>query len=266
MKIFISADIEGVAGCTLKEECHKERPEYAKFAEQMTLEVLAAIEGAVAAGADEIVIKDGHGSATNIDVIKMPKCATLIRGKSGHPYNMMFGLDDTFDGVMFIGYHSGAGWPSSPLSHTNTGNSSYIKINGEYASEFMINSYIAAIHKVPILFISGDQGICQAAKKLVPNITAVETKIGVGGSTINMSPEKAIDLIRNNVELALKSDFSNNLLELPNKFEDEIRFKEHINAYKMSFYPKMEQVDSHTIKMVTDNFMDIVTAHSFVLY
>lgn len=266
MKIFISADIEGVAGCTLKEECHKDKPEYAKFAEQMTQEVLAAIEGAVAAGADEIVIKDGHGSATNIDVIKMPGCATLIRGKSGHPYNMMYGLDDSFDGVMFIGYHSGAGWPTSPLSHTNTGNPSYIKINGEYASEFMINSYIAAMHNVPVLFVSGDQGICEAAKKLVPNITAVETKKCEGGSTINVAPQKAIELIRKNAEKALKNDFSKNLLKLPAKFEDEIRFKEHINAYKMSFYPGMEAMDSHTIKMETNNFMDIVTAHMFVLY
>ncbi|WP_326910573.1 M55 family metallopeptidase [Sedimentibacter sp. MB31-C6] len=266
MKIFISADIEGVAGSTLNVECHKERPEYAKFAEQMTLEVLAAIDGAVAAGADEIVVKDGHGSATNIDIMKMPKCVTLIRGKSGHPYNMMYGLDDTFDGVMFIGYHSGAGMPTSPLSHTNTGNPSSIEINGDHASEFMINSYIASMNKVPILFISGDQGICNAAKKLVPNITTVETKIGVGGSTINVSPKKVIDLIKGNVEKALKKDLSQNLLQLPTEFEDVIKFKDHKNAYKMSFYPKMEVVDSHTIKMITNNFMDIVTAHAFVLY
>lgn len=266
MKIFISADIEGVAGSTLNVECHKERPEYAKFAEQMTLEVLAAIDGAVAAGADEIVVKDGHGSATNIDIMKMPKCVTLIRGKSGHPYNMMYGLDDTFDGVMFIGYHSGAGMPTSPLSHTNTGNPSSIEINGDHASEFMINSYIASMNKVPILFISGDQGICNSAKKLVPNITTVETKIGVGGSTINISPKKVIDLIKGNVEKALKKDLSQNLLQLPTEFEDVIKFKDHKNAYKMSFYPKMEVVDSHTIKMITNNFMDIVTAHAFVLY
>jgi len=130
----------------------------------------------------------------------------------------------------------------------------------------MINSYIAAIHKVPILFISGDQGICKDAKKLVPNITAVETKIGIGGSTINLSPEKVIDLIRDNAEKSLKKNTSENLLILPNEFEDEIKFKEHINAYKMSFYPKMKAVDSHTIKMVTNDFMDVVTAHSFVLY
>jgi D-amino peptidase len=232
----------------------------------MTLEVLAAIEGAVKAGATEIVVKDGHGSATNINVLQMPECVTLIRGKSGHPYNMMYGLDDSFDGVMFVGYHSGAGMKTSPISHTNTGNSSYIKINGEYASEFMINSYIAASHNVPVLFISGDQGICCEAKKLIPNIKTVETKIGEGGSTINISPEKVLKLIKENAEKSLTGNIKKNLLKLPEKFEDEIRFKSHINAYKMSFFPGIKAVDSHTVKMETDSIMDIVTAHMFVLY
>ena len=266
MKIFISADIEGVAGITLSEETRSDRPEYAKFANQMTLEVLAAIEGALKAGATEIVVKDGHGAASNIDVMKMPECVTLIRGKSGHPYNMMFGLDNSFDGVMFIGYHSGAGMASSPLSHTNTGNSSYIKINGQYASEFMINTYIAASLGVPVLFISGDEGICTEAKKLVPGITTVATKTGIGGSVVNISPNKALALIKDNAEKSLKGDFKRNLVKLPEKFEDEIRFKSHINAYKMSFYPGAEAIDSHSIKIVANNIMDIVTAHMFVLY
>lgn len=266
MKIFISADIEGIAGVTLPAETHSDEKVYQKFADQMTLEVLAAAEGAVKAGATEIVIKDGHGSATNIDVLKMPECVTLIRGKSGHPYNMMYGIDDTFDGVMFVGYHSAAGTDTSPLAHTNTGNPSYIKINGQAASEFMINSYIAAMHNVPVLFISGDKGICEEAKKIVPNITTVETKIGVGGSTINLSPDKVLKLIKQNAEEALKKDISQNLIKLPETFEDEIRFKQHINAYKMSFYPGMKAIDNHTVKMTTNNFMDIVTAHMFVLY
>lgn len=266
MKIFISADIEGVAGVTLSEETHSDRPEYTKFANQMTLEVLAAIEGAAKAGATEIVIKDGHGSATNIDVLQMPEGVTLIRGKSGHPYNMMYGLDESFDGVMFVGYHSGAGMPTSPLSHTNTGNSSYIKINGQYASEFMINTYVAASLGVPVLFISGDEGICTEAKKLVPDITTVVTKKGIGGSTINSSPDKALKVIKENAEKALQGDIKKNLIKLPKKFEDEIRFKSHINAYKMSFYPGAEPIDSHSIKIVANNIMEIVTAHMFVLY
>ena len=90
MKLFISADIEGCAGVALTDETHKKESVYQRFAEEMTEEVVAACEAAHEAGADEIVVKDGHGDASNIDPLKMPEYVTLIRGKSGHPYNMMY--------------------------------------------------------------------------------------------------------------------------------------------------------------------------------
>lgn len=93
MKLFISADIEGCAGVALTDETHKKESVYQRFAEEMTEEVVAACEAAHEAGADEIVVKDGHGDASNIDPLKMPEYVTLIRGKSGHPYNMMYGID-----------------------------------------------------------------------------------------------------------------------------------------------------------------------------
>ena len=97
MKLFISADIEGCAGVALTDETHKKESVYQRFAEEMTEEVVAACEAAHEAGADEIVVKDGHGDASNIDPLKMPEYVTLIRGKSGHPYNMMYGIDDSYD-------------------------------------------------------------------------------------------------------------------------------------------------------------------------
>ena len=62
-------------------------------------------------GATQIVVKDGHGDASNIDPLQMPDYVKLIRGKSGHPYNMMWGIDESFDGVLYIGYHAPAGNP-----------------------------------------------------------------------------------------------------------------------------------------------------------
>ncbi len=102
MKVFISADIEGCCGVFSNIETHKNEAVYAPFAKQMTKEVLAICEAAHEAGADEIVVKDGHGDASNIDPLQMPSYVTLIRGKSGHPYNMMFGLDPTFDAVLYL--------------------------------------------------------------------------------------------------------------------------------------------------------------------
>ncbi len=144
MKLFISADIEGCAGLALTGETHKAEAVYQAFAKEMTEEVLAACEAAREAGADEIVVKDGHGDASNIDPLRMPDYVTLIRGKSGHPYNMMYGIDETFDGVLYIGYHAPAGDPEFAISHTSTGNSLYIHLNGKVMSECMLNSYTAA--------------------------------------------------------------------------------------------------------------------------
>ncbi len=183
MKIFISADIEGCAGLSFTDETHKNESVYQRYAEEMTNEVVAVCEAAHAAGATAIVVKDGHGDASNINPLAMPEYVTLIRGKSGHPYNMMFGLDETFDGVFFLGYHAAAGNPEFAISHTSTGNSQYIRLNGRYMSEFMLNTYTASSLGIPVLFLSGDEAVCRDARELAPQISTAEIKRGVGGAT-----------------------------------------------------------------------------------
>lgn len=270
MKLFISADIEGCAGTTLNYETHKEEPAYQKYAKQMTDEVVAVCEAALAAGVDEIVVKDGHGDATNIDVMAMPEHVTLIRGKSGHPINMMYGLDETFDAVFYIGYHAPAGDPNSPLSHTSTGASNFIELNGKRMSEFMLNTYTAAMYGVPVLFLSGDEEICALSKELVPSITTVSTKKGVGGCAFNVSPKTVIKDLKAAVTKTLSGDLKAKLaackITLPEQFVYEVNYKDLKKAYQMSFYPGMESVDARTNRLTSENWMDIVTAHSFVVY
>lgn len=266
MKLFISADIEGCTGTTLAAETHKTEACYPAFAQRMTEEVAAVCKAALEAGVDEIVVKDGHGDATNIDIMQMPKGVTLIRGKSGHPYNMMFGLDETFDGVMYVGYHAPAGSPENPISHTSTGNTNYIKLNGKPLSEFMLNSYTAAMMGVPILFLSGDEGICNLAKDLVPEITTVATKSGCGGSTINKDPQTVIEELQQQVKAALSKDLKLCKLELPEKFTYIANYKDLKKAYQMSFFPGVKALDERTNCVESEDYKDIVTAHSFIVY
>lgn len=266
MKLFISADIEGCTGTTLSAETHKTESCYQAFAKRMTEEVVAVCEAALEAGATEIVVKDGHGDATNIDVMQMPKGVTLIRGKSGHPYNMMFGLDESFDGVLYVGYHSPAGSPESPLCHTSTGNTNYITLNGKPMSEFMLNSYTAGMMGVPVLFLSGDEGICKLAHDMVPEITTVATKSGCGGSTINKDPQTVIEELRSKVKEALSKDFSCGKIEMPDKFTYLANYKDLKKAYTMSFFPGVHAVDERTNCVESDNYHDIVVAHSFIVY
>ena len=165
-----------VAGITAWEEARRTSPYYPYFAEQMTKEVVAACEGAIIAGATEIVIKDAHASGMNINPSMLPQNIKLIRGWSGHPYKMIQGIDESFDAVIFIGYHSYGGSDANPLAHTVSSSViDYIKLNGKYLSEFLLHSYLAVYLGISVVFLSGDKGICEEAKKFDENIVTVVT-------------------------------------------------------------------------------------------
>ena len=117
MKLFISADIEGVAGVTRWEETGTGGKGYEQACRQMALETAAVCEAALEAG-HCVTVRDGHGDACNIDARLLPKGVTLIRGWMASPASMMAGLKADYDGVMYVGYHAPAGSDKSPLSHT----------------------------------------------------------------------------------------------------------------------------------------------------
>lgn len=266
MKIYISADIEGVCGSTHWDEANKDKGDYREFQQQMTAEVVAACEGAFAAGAHEIMIKDAHATGRNIIAAELPPKTQLIRGWSGHPYSMVQELDESFAAVLFIGYHARAGSGGSPLAHTiRSSVIDYIKINDIYASEFLLHGYVATKLKVPVAFLSGDEDICNEVGKINANIKTVAVKNGIGNSTISLQPATAVSLIRDGVKLALQGNFRSCLLELPNKFVVEIRYKQQVQAYRVSFYPGAELIDSQTIRFETDCYFEVMRLKSFVI-
>jgi D-amino peptidase len=265
MKIFISADIEGVTGATHWDETDKKHSDFEEFQQQMTAEVNSACEAAIEVGATEIWIKDAHASGRNLIAAKLPELVKLIRGWSGHPYGMVQEIDETFDALFMIGYHSRAGSDANPLAHTMTGKASYIKINERYASEFLLHTYAAAMVNVPLVFITGDQGICVDATELIPGVVTMPVMKGVGNSTISIHPSLAVERIREGVKLALKKDLSRLLIQMPQFFEVEILYRAHSEAYRASFYPGAEQIDSHCIKYKATNYFDVVRMLSFVI-
>lgn len=265
MKIYISADIEGVTGVTHWNETEKSEADHKEFAHQMTLEVKAACEGAIKAGVDEIWIKDAHDSGRNIDHNLLPKNTKLIRGWSGHMYSMVQELDETFDALLFIGYHSAGGTNTNPLSHTMNTSIDYLKLNGEYLSEFLLHSYIATYLKVPVVFLSGDLGLCDEVKRVNRNIVSIPVKEGRGNSTINMHPQLALELIRDGVEESLKKDFSLYKIELPKEFNLEVKYNQHSEALRAMNYTGVEQIDSKRISFKTNELMEVVRVIRFLL-
>lgn len=265
MKVFISADIEGTAGITNWDEARKGNPDYPEFQEYMTNELVAAWEGARAAGATEVVVKDAHSTARNLILSKLPDYVRIVRGWSGHPDMMMFGIDESFDAALYTGYHNKAGTDTNPLAHTLTGTVSRLLINGVVASEYTLNALCAARYGVPSAFLAGDAGMCAEAKVLVPEIGTVATSEGFGPATSSLSPQAAVRAIREGVEAALSRNLSSCLPKLADSFELIVEYTNPTEAYRGSWYPGVEHPSARTLRFRADNFFDIQRAIRFIV-
>jgi D-amino peptidase len=265
LKIYISADIEGITGVTHWDETSKNKGDYSQYADQMTAEVKAACDGANDFGEMEITIKDAHESGRNIDHSRLPINSRLIRGWDEGLYSMVQDLDESFDGLVFIGYHSGAGMAGSPLSHTMTPGILSVRINGQPVDEFTLHAYIAAYHKVPVVFLSGDGALCQQVKNMNPSIETVAVKEGRGNSTINIHPDRAIELIREGVKEGLGRNKSDQIVQLPKEFLVEVEYPRHIEARRNSFYPGASLIDSTTVGFETEDYIEVLRFLHFTL-
>jgi len=265
MKVFISADIEGITGIVHWDEATRWKPDYPPYNDELLNEVRAACEGANQAGAKEILIKDAHGVGRNLNFSNLPDNVKILRSFSGHPYGMMQEIDNTFDAVLMIGYHSYGSSDQNPLSHTLDDNLSYIKINGEYASEFLINGYTASLENVPIAFVSGDYGLCEHVKEINPNIETVGLSKGIGNSAIGIHPNVAFEKIKHGVENKLKNKNDNCKISLPEKFNVEISFLNHTKAYRSSFYPGMVKKSSTNLLFETNEYFEVLRMLAFVI-
>ena len=260
MKIYISADMEGITGVTHWNEVEHNKPsQYTQFQERMTKEVLAACNGANDAGATEIWVKDAHYSGRNILSEYLPKNVKLIRGWSGHPYSMVQELDSSFDALMMVGYHSMAGQGGNPLAHTMSSSKlDSVYINDQQTSEFFLHGNVAAKHGVPLVFVSGDAGLCEEVKEVSPNTTTHATMVGVGDSTISIQPEESRNMIQKKVADTLKGDTKSCIWKHPGSFVLRIRYIKQQSAYRASQYNGATLIDAKTVQFDTDNYDEIM--------
>ena len=266
MKLFLSADMEGTCGVVSWPETERATPmDYAPIQKQMTREVAAACRGALSAGAEEVLVKDAHDSARNIDPAGLPRGTRLNRAWSGDPLSMMSGLDrEKFDAVFFTGYHAWASCPGNPLSHTMNLRNEHVLLNGVRASEFLINAYTAGYYGVPAVFLSGDEELCAFAREFIPEIVAVPANRGVGGGVISIHPDVAVERIRAGAKEAVHRG-AKCKVPMPERFDSEIRFREHRTAYSKSFYPGARLEDGKSVCFSTDDWYEMLRFYHFVL-
>ena len=265
MKVFISADIEGVNNILTWDETDLKSPEYSYFRKQMLDEVSSACIGAKEAGASEILIKDAHDSARNLILKDLPEFVKLHRGWEGTPCSMMAGLDKSFDAVIFIGYHSPANSNGNPLSHTMNLRNVYVKINGILTSEFYINALYASYLGVPVAFLSGDRNLTKLVKEENENIATVATKDCSYGAVISKHPSVTNKEIQEEVKNILSKDLSKNIVKLPEHFNVEIKYKKINDAYSASFYPGCKLVEPDTVVFNTNDYYEVIRAFKFIL-
>jgi D-amino peptidase len=231
LKVFISIDMEGLAGVVTAPDVSSTGPDYGHFRTIMAGEANAAIDGAFRAGATEVLVRDSHGSKENLLPSDVDPRARLLRGASTGPKNMMEGIDSTFGAVVFVGYHAKAGTPRAILEHTSTGNVVDVSINGVSLPEGGYNALVAGLYGVPVVFVAGDRAVVEQIRGLLGPIEAVAVKEEINDASLGMSPKQAQDEIRKGVELAVRNRARAKLYKLQGPYTMVLKVKQERAPY-----------------------------------
>ncbi|MEM3626657.1 MAG: M55 family metallopeptidase [Candidatus Bathyarchaeia archaeon] len=266
MKVFISADLEGITGVVHEEHVMRDGREHDRARKLMTQEVNAAVEGAVEAGATEILVNDSHGTMRNIIPEELHEAAELITG-SPKPLSMMQGINGTFNAAFFIGYHSMASAFPSVLGHTYYGRVVYnVKINNRLMGETGINAAVAGYYNVPVLLVTGDEAVTKEAAELLGRVETVAVKRAVGRYAAQcLTPSKARRKIKEAAHNALKKadEFKPFKLKPPITFEIEFI---NVGMTEMALLiPGVKQLASRTVTYTSNDLLEAFKAFNAMI-
>ncbi len=266
LKIYISADMEGVAGTVTGEQLGPDGFEYERARRWMTEEVNAAIRGARGAGATEILVSDSHGNGQNLLLDELPQDVTVIRSWP-RPLAMMAGIDDTFDGAIFIGYHTSTDNKAGVRAHTmSSARLTSVKLNGVPVPETGLNAAIAGHFGVPVIMLSGDDAIAEEATDLLGELeTAVVKKAYGFHSAETLMPEAAYRLIEETAARAVSRIEDFEPWDLGGPIELEVSFKNYRPVEALGYLEIVERIDSHTIRYTGPDMIAVENFLTFLL-
>lgn len=269
LKIYISVDMEGVAGVVTADQLGPGGFEYERFRHFMTNETLAAVRAAKEAGAAEIVVSDSHGNGESLLIDEFPKDVRIVRSWPRHG-GMMAGLDSSFDAALFIGYHASTTNMRGVRAHTfSSAHLTRVSLNGNAVTEGEFNAGYAGSLGVPVIFASGDDAAMDELKSRLGNIETAETKKNLSfHSAETLTPDASCERIAAGVKAALARlrDFKPYTIKTPVTLE--VSFKNYMPAQMLSYLRIVQRVDSHTIRFVgkdmaeVSDFVDVVDGYS----
>jgi D-amino peptidase len=258
LKVYISADMEGVAGVVTGDQLGPTGFEYERFRGFMTAEVLAAIQGARDAGATSIVVSDSHGNGENLLIERFPDDVTIVRSWP-RPLGMMQGIDSSFAAAVFIGYHASTTSLTGVRAHTlSSATLTAVRLNGVAVPEAGLNAAIAGRFGVPVVAISGDDAAVAEAQKLIGNMEGAVVKQAISfHAAATMTPEAAQKLIREKVKagVARRGELRPYTVTAPIRLE--VSFKHYRQAEILAYLSVVERIDSHTIRFTSRDIIEI---------
>ena len=266
LRVFISADMEGVAGVVNGAQLAPGEFEYEKFRRLMTAEVNACIEGAFAAGATRVTVADSHGNGLSLLPEELNPRARLVRSWP-RPLAMVEGIDQGYDAVILLGYHASIGTAGAVRAHTMSSKRIYgMRLNGVHTSEALLSAAVAGHYGVPVVLISGDDKTIEEARRTISEkITGVVVKRAIGyHSADNLSPQQARLAIQNGTKEALANLSRYKAYATPKPVKLEIAFKNMMNAEVLSLLPVVERVDGSTIRFTGKDMPEVMRFIEFV--
>jgi D-amino peptidase len=262
LKMYVSVDMEGVAGVVTADQLGPGGFEYERFRRFMTNEAVAAVQAAKESGATEIVVSDSHGNGESLLIDQFPKDVRIVRAWPRHG-GMMAGLDSSFDAAMFIGYHASTSNPRGVRAHTfSSAHLARVGLNGRAVTEGEFNAAYAGALGVPVIFASGDDAATEELRSRLGNIEIAETKKTLGfHSAETITPEASCERIAAAVKAAVKrlGGFKPYVLKTPISLE--LTFKNYTPAEMLTYLHGVERVDSHTVRLL---LKDMAEADDFI--
>jgi D-amino peptidase len=250
--------MEGIAGVAVAKHVQPQEKDYERFRRLMTQEANAAVEGALAGGAQEVVVSDGHGPMTNILVEELHPEARLLSG-SNRLLAQLEGIDKTFGAAFFIGYHQREGGGDGILNHTLLGKIvQEVRLNGEPADEAAINAGLAGVFGVPVALVAGDAAVCAEAGRRLPGVLVAPIKEGLDRyAGLSMTPQKAQALIRERARDAVQAVRAGRVtpyrVHLPVTFE--VDFKRTAPAHMATLFPGVDRRGPRTIAITDQDYV-----------
>jgi len=204
MKIYISVDMEGITGLVDHTHVDSSKLNYERGRNIMTQEANYVITKAFETGCKEVIVNDSHSKMNNLLIEDLHPETQLITGDV-KPFSMVQGLNDSFNGAMFVGYHARASM-SGVMSHSMIFGVRHMWINDVQIGELGFNAYVAGYFGVPVIMVAGDDGAAREAKALIPNITTAVVKESISRSAaISLTPLKAGELLAKKTEEAIQN-------------------------------------------------------------